>query len=58
VVVTTASVWLIIVCEPRTPETNRVNRPINWVFRAMTRFGLGASYHHMLNNPATPSPTT
>jgi hypothetical protein len=25
-----------------------VNRPINWVFRTMTRLGLGASYRHIL----------
>jgi deazaflavin-dependent oxidoreductase (nitroreductase family) len=29
-------------------KTYRVNRPINWVFRTMTRLGLGASYRHIL----------
>lgn len=29
-------------------KTYRVNRPINWVFRTMTRLGLGASYRHVL----------
>jgi deazaflavin-dependent oxidoreductase (nitroreductase family) len=30
------------------PKTYRVNRPINWVFRTLTRLGLGASYRHIL----------
>jgi deazaflavin-dependent oxidoreductase (nitroreductase family) len=30
------------------PKTYRVNKPVNWTFRAMTRLGLGASYRHIL----------